>query len=134
MRFSIQRAAALSLSLLLWSAGCSRSPQAVSGAASFDGAEQSPQSQSATAEVKRLLPRPTGFVNDYAGAFSPESKERLEAVLTELKDKSAIEFAVVTVETTGGQPISDYSLAVMREWGVGPSEGTKGGGLLLMLA
>lgn len=66
--------------------------------------------------------------------FTAESKASLESVLTELRDKSAVEFAVVTVETTGGRPIQDYSLAVMRAWGVGPGEGTRGGGLLLMLA
>lgn len=129
MRLSNKRAAALSLSLLLLcAAGCDRAPRAPSGA------EPTAQNQPAGAGVKSPLPPPTGFVNDYAGVFSPESKARLEAVLTELKEKSAVEFAVVTVETTGGQPISDYSLAVMRAWGVGPSEGTKGGGLLLMLA
>jgi uncharacterized protein len=54
--------------------------------------------------------------------------------LTELKDKSDVEFVVMTVETTGGQPIFDYSLAVAKEWGVGPKDTSKGGGLLLMLA
>lgn len=85
-------------------------------------------------ESKTTLPKPSGFVNDFAGVLDPESKARLETALTELKDKSAIEFAVVTIETTGDQPIFDYSLALAREWGVGPKDDTKGGGLLLMLA
>jgi len=92
------------------------------------------QNQNTQAEVKSPLPPPTGFVNDYADVFSPESKKRLESVLTELRTKTDIEFAVVTVETTGGQPIFDYSLAVAKGWGVGPKDTTKGGGLLLMLA
>ena len=54
--------------------------------------------------------------------------------MKELKDKSDIEFAVVTVETTGGRPIFDYSLALARGWGVGPKDTSKGGGLLLLLA
>ena len=54
--------------------------------------------------------------------------------MTELRTKTDIEFAVVTVETTGGQPIFDYSLAVAKGWGVGPKDTTKGGGLLLMVA
>jgi len=66
--------------------------------------------------------------------FDAESKARLESALTELRDKAQIEFAVVTVETTGGQPIFDYSLAVARGWGIGPKDTSKGGGLLLMLA
>lgn len=92
------------------------------------------QNQNSQVEVKSPLPPPTGLVNDYAHVFTPESKSRLESVLTELKTKTEIEFAVVTVETTGGQPIFDYSLAVAKGWGVGPKDTTKGGGLLLMLA
>jgi uncharacterized protein len=73
-------------------------------------------------------------VNDYAKVFDGESKRRLESVLRELKDKSEIEFAVVTVETTGGRPIFDYSLDVAKGWGIGPKDTSKGGGVLLLLA
>jgi uncharacterized protein len=80
------------------------------------------------------LPAPTGFVNDYANVIDVESKSRLESLFTTLKAKSNIEFAVVTVDTTKGEPISDYSLAVAREWSIGPKNPAEGGGLLLMLA
>ena len=85
-------------------------------------------------EVKGLLPRPTGFVNDYANVFDSESKSRLETLLAKLKERSSVEFAVVTVATTNGQPIFDYSLQVAKEWGVGPKDRSQGGGLLLMFA
>ena len=85
-------------------------------------------------KVNGPLPPPTGFVNDYANVIDSASRERLESTLTELKNKSAIEFAVVTVESTGGQPIFDYSLAVARGWGIGPKDTSRGGGVLLMLA
>jgi uncharacterized membrane protein YgcG len=86
------------------------------------------------AEAKPTLPPPTGFVSDFANVLDPETKERLQQALTELKDKSDIEFAVVTVETTGGQPIFDYSLALAKEWGIGPKDTSQGGGILLTLA
>ena len=86
------------------------------------------------AEAKPTLPPPTGFVSDFANVLDPESEDRLQQAMTELKDKSDIEFAVVTVETTGGQPIFDYSLALAKEWGIGPKDTSKGGGILLMLA
>ena len=54
--------------------------------------------------------------------------------MTELRDKSDIEFAVAIIETTGDQPIFDYSLAVAKEWGIGPKGTSQGGGLLLMVA
>lgn len=96
--------------------------------------EHAPSDQHQQLEALCPLPPPTGFVNDYAHVLAPAAKARLEAFFSELREKTDIEFAVVTVETTGTQPIFDYSLAVVRGWGVGPQETSKGGGLLLLLA
>ena len=92
------------------------------------------QTPDTKAEASNLLPNPTGFVNDYAAVFDSDSKSRLESLLARLKEKANIEFAVVTVNTTNGQPIFDYSLGVAKQWGVGPKDSSQGGGLLLMLA
>lgn len=78
------------------------------------------------------LPQPTAWVNDYAGAIDPATKARMETILTNLKERADVEFAVVTIKTTGEQPIFDYSLAVARGWGIGASEGEKKGLLLLV--
>jgi uncharacterized protein len=93
--------------------------------------KQTPETK---AEVTGQLPHPTGLVNDYANVFDSDSKRRLESLLARLKEKATIEFVVVTVPTTNGQPIFDYSLKVAREWGVGPKDVSQGGGLLLMVA
>jgi uncharacterized membrane protein YgcG len=77
------------------------------------------------------LPKPQGFVNDFAGVLDRATKERLEKTLTEFKNARGIEFAVVTVKTTGNLSAFDYSLALMRDWGVGSPEH---GGLLLLVA
>src|ERR687889_758431 len=98
--------------LLLVSGICpSCSPNAVNskGNTFRSSLEDTSSNQNKQSEAKSPLPSPTGLVNDYAGVFAPESKARLEAVLRELREKSDIEFAVVTVETTGEQPIFDYS-------------------------
>jgi len=86
----------------------------------------------AFAQAVSPLPPPTGYVNDFAGVIEPETKRRMEAILTALKQKADIEFAVVTVKTTGGQDIFDYSLAVARGWGIGSKGGDKNGLLLLV--
>jgi uncharacterized protein len=78
------------------------------------------------------LPAPTGYVNDYAGVIDAASKERMEAVLTNLKQRAEVEFAVVTVKTTGERAIFDYSLALARCWGLGSKEGDKNALLLLV--
>jgi uncharacterized protein len=98
------------------------------------GARSITSLQSQNPQTKAEFPRPTGFVNDYANVFDSNSKQRLESLLVKLREKANIEFAVVTVDTTNGQPIFDYSLALAREWGVGPKDSSKGGGLLLLLA
>ncbi len=78
------------------------------------------------------LPAPTGHVNDYANVIEPEAERRLETILTNLKTVGDIEFAVVTVDTTGGQDIFDYTLSVARGWGIGAKEGDRAGLLLLV--
>ena len=84
--------------------------------------------------VTPRLPYPKGFVSDYANVFDAKTKAHLEALLTKLKEKSNIEFAVATVDTTKGESIFNYSLNVAREWGIGPKDTSQGGGMLLMLA
>lgn len=77
------------------------------------------------------LPSPTGYVNDYANVIEPATESQLETILTNLDKQAKIEFSVVTVNTTGEQDIFDYSLAVMRGWGIGSADK---GGLLLCVA
>src|SRR2546423_11788645 len=78
------------------------------------------------------LPQPTGFVNDYANVLDAATKTRLETILKNLRDEHDIEFAVVTVPTTGDQDIFDYTLAVARGWGIGSKESDQAGLILLV--
>jgi uncharacterized protein len=77
------------------------------------------------------LPKPTGYVNDYAGVIDSATKERLEVTLGNLDRQQSIQFAVVTIDTTGTQDIYDYSLAVARGWGIGSKDTNKPSLLLL---
>lgn len=78
------------------------------------------------------IPQPTGeAVNDFANAIDPQTQQRLETILTNLKKLHNIEFGVVTVRTTGGLDIFDYAVAVGRGWGIGREEGEKQGLLLI---
>ncbi len=101
----------------LWLLACASGAQAQEAARAYS---QSP------------LPAPTGYVNDYANAIDDQTQARMERILTSLKEKADIEFAVVTVPTTGGQDIFNYSLAVARGWKIGSPEGEKKGLLLLV--
>src|SRR5712671_3554893 len=78
------------------------------------------------------LPPPTGYVNDYAKVIDSATKQQLEATLTNLDQQQQIQFSVVTVDTTGGRDIFDYSLAVARGWGIGSKDAQKPSLLLLV--
>lgn len=78
------------------------------------------------------LPEPFTPVVDYANVIDPETRTRLEAIYRNLKERADIEFAVVTVPTTGDRDIFEYSLDVARGWGIGSKEGEKNGFLLLV--
>lgn len=79
------------------------------------------------------LSPPSGYVNDYVGVINRATKTELETTLTNLDREQKIQFAVAVVNTTGGQDIFDYSLAVARGWGIG-SKDTNKPSLLLLIA
>src|SRR5438105_1524943 len=78
------------------------------------------------------LPPPTGYVNDYANVIDKATKQQLETTLANLDQQQQIQFSVVTVDTTAGRDIFDYSLAVARGWGVGSKDVQKPSLLLLV--
>lgn len=61
-----------------------------------------------------------------------QTRERLESIYRNLKERANIEYAVVTVDSTGEQDIFDFSLAVARGWGIGSKDGDKAGFLLVV--
>jgi uncharacterized protein len=50
------------------------------------------------------------------------TRQRLEAIYLNMKDRGGVVFAILTVPTTNGQDIFDYSLATARGWGIGPKD------------
>lgn len=84
----------------------------------------------------QIPPKPTAaagiYVQDYAQVLSAEDKRKLLSIGQELDDKTTAQLAVVTVKTLDGQPIEDYALAILREWGIGSKE--KNNGALIVVA
>lgn len=94
------------------------------------------RAQDARAYMNAPLPKPEGFykyVTDNANVIDATTKEKLATILNRLKERADIEFAVVTVPTTGDRDIFDYSLSLARGWAIGSKEGDKNG-LLLVVA
>lgn len=84
----------------------------------------------------QIPPKPTAaagiYVQDYAQVLSAEDKSRLLSIGQELDNKTTAQLAVVTVKTLDGQPIEDYALSILREWGIGSKE--KNNGALIVVA
>ena len=78
------------------------------------------------------LPAPTGYVNDYARVIDDTNKQWMETTLRNLDREQQIQFAVVTIDSTKGTAIFDYSLSVARGWGIGSKETSKPSLLLLV--
>ena len=93
-----------------------------------------PRAEGPCAGLESPLPAPSGYVSDLAEVIGDREQQQLEDKLARLERQANIELAVVTVRTTGGRDINDYSLAVACGWGVGPPENEPGGGLVLLLA
>jgi uncharacterized protein len=78
------------------------------------------------------LPVPFNPIVDNASVIDSGTRERLEQIYRDLKERGNIEYAVLTVDTTGGRDIYDFSLAVARGWGIGSKDADKAAFLLVV--
>ncbi len=78
------------------------------------------------------FPKPTGFVNDFAGVINQSEKTQLTNIITQFEKETGNEIAVATVPSLGGEPIENYAVGMFKEWGIGKKG--KDTGLLLLVA
>lgn len=81
-------------------------------------------------QIKDL--KPTGFVNDYANIIPDSQQQELEAKLQTVAAQGKAQISVVIIQTTDGEDIEGYSMAVASSWGIG--ESGKDNGLLFLTA
>jgi uncharacterized protein len=67
-----------------------------------------------------------GYVNDFANVLGQPARDQLTTLCTEVDQKAHAQIAVVTVPTTNGQPIEEYSIDLATKWGVGPKQSNRG--------
>jgi uncharacterized protein len=75
-------------------------------------------------DIKKI--HPTGYVTDLAGTIQPDTKARLEALCTELEQKTGAEMAIVTVHSLEGQSVENYAVDVYKQLGVGSKKDNRG--------
>jgi uncharacterized protein len=71
------------------------------------------------------LPKPTGFVDDFAGVLTPETRQSVEDLCYQVQQQAHAEIAVVTIKTidpdgSGATPsIEEFATALEDKWKVG---------------
>ncbi len=78
------------------------------------------------------VPALKSHINDYGNVIPKGAENQLNSILNEIKKKTNIELAVLTVETLNNVPIEMASIQVTDQWQLGSAKEDKG--LLLMLA
>ncbi len=79
------------------------------------------------------VPRPLGWVSDYAGLLDGSSINQLTGVLASIKTSTGVEFAVITRNSLDEYgSIEEMALAYLTEWGVG-RKGEDNGLVLLIV-
>jgi uncharacterized protein len=86
----------------------------------------------APALAQITLPPPTGFVDDFAGVVDPQSRERMETMARNFRDRAGVDVAVVTLTSLEGRSIEEVGLQIGREWKVGA--GQDANGIVVLLA
>ncbi|HXB20877.1 MAG TPA: TPM domain-containing protein, partial [Candidatus Solibacter sp.] len=80
--------------------------------------------------VKQL--KPTGYVNDFAGALDAGSAQRIAQISAQIDQKTKAQIAVVTVHSLDGSDIESYAVDLYKQWGIGAKSTNRG--VLILLA
>ncbi|UCG34454.1 MAG: TPM domain-containing protein [Phycisphaerales bacterium] len=84
------------------------------------------------ADAQETLPKPRNLVEDRANVLDPGTERRIDAYLFELKQKTGAEIVLLTIDTTGGEPLFDYAMRHAEAWK--PGQKGKDNGVLIALA
>ncbi len=88
----------------------------------------------AATSLEKTIPSPTTnfFVNDFAETLSDTTETQIQNAAVALYKATKAQVVVVTVPSLEGYPLEDYSLTVLRKWGIGDAK--LDNGVLLLLA
>lgn len=83
-----------------------------------------------------IPPKPSAgtgvYVQDYAGIIRESDKKLMLQLGQELDNKTTAQVAVLTIPSLEGESLEDYSLEVLRTWGIGQKG--KDNGVLILIA
>ncbi|NLJ41319.1 MAG: TPM domain-containing protein [Clostridiales bacterium] len=84
--------------------------------------------------LQKPMPSPTHefYVNDYADVLDNEAKQFIIGQSQRLYELSGAQIVVLTIDTIGNEVLEEYSLDILRQWGIGSRD--KNNGVLILLA
>jgi uncharacterized protein len=80
-------------------------------------------------DISKLQPQ--GYVSDFGSVIDAATRTQLEHYCERVEQATGVQMAVVTIDSTDGQPIADYANALFHKWGIG-KKGQDNGVLLLL--
>ena len=67
----------------------------------------------------QTFPEPIGYVNDFARIIPSSDAQRMADLISELREKTGAEIAVVTMPDIGGEDYTEYANRLYEAWGLG---------------
>jgi uncharacterized protein len=86
----------------------------------------------ATAENVAKMPKPTAYVDDYAGVMTADGKAQVEGICKEVHDKTKAQIFFVTIKSLDGNTVESFANDLFHNWGIGEKKTDRG--VLLLLA
>jgi uncharacterized protein len=77
------------------------------------------------------LPMPESYVDDLAHVIDATHAHALNGILQELEQKAGVQYIILTIDTTGGLPIEQFSIELLGKWKLG-QKGNDNGVLFTM--
>lgn len=87
---------------------------------------------SAKASYAESIPRPHGWVNDFAEVVSADYRDKMDALIRELEQKTSAEIMVVTVASIAPYDEKSYARMIFDSWK--PGKRGRDNGVLVLLA
>ena len=75
---------------------------------------------------------PQGWVSDFAGILSEDTRAQISGLIDDVKRSTGAEIAVVTVSSLDGMTVEEYAVRLFEKWGIGTKE--EDNGVLFLVA
>ena len=78
------------------------------------------------------VPKLQGYVNDYAGMISPQTKATLEEELRAFEQSDSTQIVVLTIPSLEGEVLEEFSIKVAEQWKIGQK--SKDNGIIVLVS